>query len=340
MSEKGDKTIFYAGLGSGLAVVDVEDVYDARADRDAARRVADTENPFHIEVRFLGGLTEQQKQAFREAADKWAEVIVGDLEDVVLSDGANVDDIRIDAAGVSIDGPGRVLGRAGPRLLRPAGSKHEFLPITGSMEFDVEDIPTMMTQNLWNTVIMHEMGHVLGMLDFVWSAKGFVENRNTPQWAFTGPNAMQEFGKLQDPSANATIAQLAGLQASAAPAASGGAVNGGRVRVPIEDNFGPGTIGSHWRESVFGAEMMTGFVNQGTNPLSKVTGGALKDLGYDVDIEACDAYNLPSFTALAMMGVLTAGRMHEVMGEIGGTGGYIEHPTPEVAPDSVLETQE
>ncbi|SNS26637.1 Leishmanolysin [Geodermatophilus saharensis] len=323
-------TTFFAGLGSGLDAVEVEEVYEARAREDVAKRIADTDNPFRIEVRFLGGLTEEQKQAFRTAADRWAEVIVGDLEDVELPDGTTVDDVRIDAAGVSIDGPGRVLGRAGPRLVRPAGSTHEFLPITGGMEFDVDDIPTMMAQGLWDIVIMHEMGHVIGMLDFVWSAKGFVANRNTPQWSFTGPTAMAEFGRLQDPCAGVRIADLADLAA----AVPGG--DGAGVPVPIEDDFGPGTIGSHWRESVFGAEMMTGFVNQGANPLSRVTGGALQDLGYQVDLDACDDYSLPSPTSLAVMGVLTAGRMHEVIGEIGGTGGYVEHPTPEVAPDSVL----
>ncbi|RFU21933.1 peptidase [Geodermatophilus marinus] len=327
-----EQKTFYAGLGSGLEAVDVEEVYQATADKAAAERVAGTDNPFCIEVRFLGGLTEEQKGAFRTAADRWAQVIVGDLEDVVLPDGTKVDDVRIDAAGVSIDGPGRVLGRAGPRLLRPAGSTHEFLTITGIMEFDVADIPTMIAQGLWNTVIMHEMGHVIGMLDFVWNAKGFVANRNTPQWSFTGPTAMAEFGKLQDPCAGTAIARLPDLRA-AAGAGDGG---GGGVPVPIEDNFGPGTIGSHWRESVFGAEMMTGFVNQGANPLSRVTGGALKDLGYEVDLDACDDYTLPSPTALAIMGVLTAGRLHEAIGEVGGTGGYVEHPTPEVAPTSVL----
>jgi hypothetical protein len=328
---------FYAGLGSGLGSVEVEEVYDTRADSAIAKRVADTENPFHIEVRFLGGLTEEQKQAFKDAADRWAEIIVGDLQDVQLSDGTQVDDVRIDAAGVDIDGPGRVLGRAGPRLLRPAGSTHEFLPILGTMEFDVADIPTMIAQNLWNTVIMHEMGHVLGMLDFVWSAKGFVANKNTPQWSFTGPSAMTEFGKLQDPCANATMSQLIGVAGmAAADDSSGSDGRGGAVPVPIEDNFGPGTIGSHWRESVFGNEMSTGFVDQGVNPLSRITGGALKDIGYDVNLDACDVYGLPTPTTLAVMGVLTAGRMHEAIGAIGGTGGYIEHPTPEVAPESVL----
>jgi hypothetical protein len=328
---------FYAGLGSGLDTVKVEEVYDARADRAVAKRVADTDNPFHIEVRFLGGLTEEQKQAFKDAADRWAQVIVGDLEDVRLPDGTVIDDVRIDAAGVVIDGPSRVLGRASPSLLRPQGSRDEFLTITGFMEFDIEDIPTMIGHGLWNTVIMHEMGHVIGMLDFVWSRKNLVRNKFMPQWSFVGQTAMEEFGKLQDPSANATIAQLAGVAPTTGLAAAGGSGNGGGVPVPIEDKFGPGTQGSHWRESVFGNEMMSGFVDQGLNPLSRITGGALKDIGYTVDLDACDAYALPSPTALAMMGVLTAGRMLELTGNI--ANGYFEHPTPMVAPASMLEDQ-
>src|SRR5687768_1633051 len=93
---------FYAGLGSGLDTVKVEEVYEAKADRNVAKRLADTENPFTIEVRFLGGLTDGQKEAFKKAADKWAEVIVGDLQDVELPDGTVIDDVRIDAAGVQI----------------------------------------------------------------------------------------------------------------------------------------------------------------------------------------------------------------------------------------------
>ena len=37
---------------------------------------------FKIEVRFLGGLTTPQKNAFKAAADRWASVIVGDLPSV------------------------------------------------------------------------------------------------------------------------------------------------------------------------------------------------------------------------------------------------------------------
>jgi hypothetical protein len=78
--------------------------------------------------------------------------------------------------------------------------------------------------------------------------------------------------------------------------------------------------------------MMTGFIDPGSNPLSRVTAGALGDLGYDVDLDACDPYTLPTPTALAVMGVLSAARMSET----GILGGYMERTVPRVAPASAL----
>src|SRR4051812_50131355 len=74
--------------------------------------------PYTIEVRFLGGLTEPQKNAFKAAADRWSRVIVGDLPSVIV-DGETIDDLLILAQGADIDGPGRILGQAGPTRLRP-----------------------------------------------------------------------------------------------------------------------------------------------------------------------------------------------------------------------------
>jgi hypothetical protein len=43
------------------------------------------------------------------------------------------------------------------------------------------------------------------------------------------------------------------------------------VPVPVENSGGAGTRDSHWRDSIFVAEMMTGFVNVGGNPMSRMT---------------------------------------------------------------------
>jgi hypothetical protein len=61
--------------------------------------------------------------------------------------------------------------------------------------------------------------------------------------------------------------------------------------VPVEGSAGgDGTVNSHWRESVFGNELMTGFINAGKNPLSIMTIRSLEDLGYVVDTTAADPF--------------------------------------------------
>jgi hypothetical protein len=61
--------------------------------------------------------------------------------------------------------------------------------------------------------------------------------------------------------------------------------------VPVESQGGSGTAGSHWSDSLFNNELMTGYINSGKlNPLSKVTVGSLQDLGYTVNYAAADAY--------------------------------------------------
>ena len=79
-----------------------------------------------------------------------------------------------------------------------------------------------------------------------------------------------------------------------------------RVRVPVENTGGPGTRGGHWRETVFRNELMSGFIAAAGNPLSRLTVASLQDLGYQVDLDAAEAYQLPDLLALAEEGLLVA----------------------------------
>jgi hypothetical protein len=94
------------------------ETFVAKASKKAAATLANTTSPFTIEVRFLGGLTKKQKDAFKGAAERWSRVIVGDLPSVMV-DGEVIDDLLILAQGQAIDGPGNILGQAGPTRLRP-----------------------------------------------------------------------------------------------------------------------------------------------------------------------------------------------------------------------------
>jgi Leishmanolysin len=247
-----------------------DDRYRAVADRARAKKLAATESPFTIEVRFLGGLTGAQRAAFTAAADRWSRVIVGDLPAVTV-DGEEIDDVRIDAEGTSIDGGGGVLGEAGPTRLRPASAgAAALLPVTGSMRFDVSDLAEMQRLGTLHDVITHEMGHVLGF-GTIWARKRLLTGAGTNDPTFTGAGAVSEYAALRG--------------------AGDGA--GGRA-VPVENTGGPGTRDGHWRESMFGNELMTGYIAAADNPLSRLTAAAMADLGYRVDLDAAQPYTLPA----------------------------------------------
>jgi hypothetical protein len=238
---------------------------------------AAVKSAYKIEVRFLGGLTTAQKNAFKVAADRWASVIVGDLPSVRV-DGEVVDDLLILAQGTAIDGPRGILGQAGPTHIRPASAgKSKFLPVKGIMSFDTADLKAMQKDGTLKDVITHEMGHVIG-IGTIWERKGLLKDAGTNTVRFVGKNARKEFGKLKKSKA---------------------------ADVPVENTGGPGTADGHWRESVFRNELMSGFIAAPNNPLSRLTVASLQDLGYEVDLSKAEAYKLPDLLAVAAAGATT-----------------------------------
>lgn len=246
--------------------------------RVAAGGAAAAVSPFTIEVRFIGGLTPAQQDAFKAAADRWCRMIVGDLPPVTI-DGELIDDVLILAQGEDIDGPGRILGQAGPTHLRPAiAGDAAFLPARGIMAFDSADLVSMEQMGTLNDVITHEMGHVLG-IGTIWTRKKLLKGANTSNPRFTGTMAKIEFGALKG---NAPMT------------------------VPVENTGGPGTAGGHWRETVFRNELMSGFIAGPGNPISRVTVASLQDLGYIVNLDAAEPYGLPNLLELADAGDIVA----------------------------------
>lgn len=216
----------------------------------------------------IAGMTASQRAVFQTAANRWAEVIVGDLPNATYN-GITVDDVRIDARSMAIDGPGGTLGQAGPDRFR-SGS---FLPIHGGMEFDSADLAEMEAEGSLFDVVLHEMGHVLGV-GTIWEDLGLLRGAGTSNPIFIGARATAEYNSLF------------GLNAAG---------------VPVENGGGRGTRDSHWRESVFGNEVMTGYVDAGINPLSRITAASLADLGYLVNMSAADAFaRSPVFTTSAV----------------------------------------
>lgn len=252
--------------------------YLAHASVKKSAGAAAVQSAYKIEVRFRGGLNTAQQNAFKTAADRWSRVIVGDLPSVMVN-GEVIDDLLIVAEGVAIDGPGGILGQAGPTHLRPASAgANAFLPARGLMSFDSADLAQMQADGSLVDVITHEMGHVIG-IGTIWTNKRLLVRAGTSNPTFKGANAKREFGVL---------------------------MGSGPRNVPVENTGGPGTADSHWRESLFKTELMSGFIGGPGNPISRMTVASLKDLGYVVDLNAAEPYTLPNLMAMALAGAPAA----------------------------------
>lgn len=211
---------------------------------------------FNIDVRYTGD--PQYQAAFTHAATRWQSIITGDLPDVVNSQYGLIDDLLITASVVSIDGPNGVLGRASPTAIRSGSG----LPYLGMMQFDSADMASMLANGTLEGVILHEMGHVLGV-GGLWDNNNLVDPVNDSH--YTGQYALSAWRTVS------------------------GNVNASYV--PLETAGGLGTAGVHWSETILGDELMTGYVDRNM-PISIVTIGTLADLGYTVNYTQADSFAL------------------------------------------------
>lgn len=241
-----------------------------------AEPVAGTAQRFRIDVRYPSGrVAAREREAVEAAAAKWSEVVVGDLRDTSVSTGqveqacgneyrysGPIDDLLLFGDVRDLDGPGGVVGMAGACLLRSDG-----FPLVGVIVLDRADVDFLAASGDLHTVVQHELGHVLDLSMSGWQRRGLLSHERAGCYDshsvhFTGAAAEREFARL-----------------------------GGAGRVPVENNGVMGTACSHWDEETFGGELMTGYLDRDA-PLSRITGAALSDMGYQVNLDATDAYTL------------------------------------------------
>ncbi len=228
-------------------------------------------------------LAPELRQAFEAAEARWEAAIRGNLAPVAVG-GADlarctdamehppvrkVDDVLVFAVVEEADGPGGVIASAGPCFLRESNG----LPAVGVLSLDEADVAGLNESGHLFGTLLHEVAHVLGF-GTLWRYHGLLRGAaedasGTADTHFAGAIAVREFD------------------------AAGGTDHAGS-KVPVENRYGVGTRNVHWRESVFGDELLTGLIDAGKpNPLSAVTIAAMEDLGYaEVAYAAADAFRL------------------------------------------------
>ncbi|WP_296451369.1 leishmanolysin-related zinc metalloendopeptidase [Rubinisphaera sp.] len=227
-----------------------------------------TVNPvsqFNIDLVFQNTPSATTQALIQQAADRIEQLIVGDVPDVMFN-GQLIDDIEMLVSLESLGGG--ILGFAGPTQLRNG----TFIPFQGALTMNTDFASD---QALFVETAVHEMMHALGF-GTIWNNLGLIQNPSGGNPAidtrFTGAIATAEYNALFG-------------------------VN--EAGVPVENAGGPGSADSHWRESVFDAEIMTPTAEAGgiREPISRVTTAQFQDLGYVVNLNASDAYTIPRLPA-------------------------------------------
>jgi hypothetical protein len=202
--------------------------------------------------------TMQYDATFVTAATKWMSVISGDLADYegwtwfgdrfncIYTNGTNadskaatsilecgdIDDLIIAFDVMAIDGVSGVLGSAASLFTRGVDGASGTLPVTGYMKFDSVDLDAMASDGSLESVVFHELGHVLGISSTGWNRKGLLwpedckiaSNFTAGMPKFTGSNGNSSL-RLIDPSHSLGLSYVA-----------------------VEEGGGSGTRCSHWKD--------------------------------------------------------------------------------------------
>ncbi len=220
----------------------------------------------------LSGLTQAARGAIVSAASFWEGIITSrsaitrsnQLDVVIRGESLNNSNGTPDTGTLALSGPDFDLD--GPNLVISGGSST--INLRRAAEFDAN--PGYLRE-----IMIHEFAHILGF-GTLWEPARFMNSNGT----------IFSIGKMLVDRSTSTYSanSYAGWAYGELLGVSG------QVAVPIEPQ-----VFAHWDESRFDAELMTPFAETPgvLTPTSKLTLAALRDLGWNINMGAAQAYALP-----------------------------------------------
>ena len=262
-------TVFVDAVALGSTVVTVTATDPEGLFAADAFQVTVVSARFDLDLHFTDDVAEAHRTAIRNARDRWEAILADtELEDISFTPPVEcrefyhptlnlVDDHAVFVGLLRIDGRGGVIARASYCHTRQSDGT----PVVSRTMFDVADIDLVYSLGDLEDVALHEFAHGLGFTDEYFEDHNLLDTVSDPH--FTGALAIAAFNS-----------------------AGGASYTGAKVPVTLFSH-------NHWRESVFGLEVMTPLMDPGaTHPFSAITLQAMADLGYVVDVSLADDYQL------------------------------------------------
>eukprot|EP00752_Nemacystus_decipiens_P007258 g6497.t1 len=218
---------------------------------------------FSIEVDFRGTWSPSREKAILDAAYRWEQVLTHIPCTGTNANGGPAGELRINATLSSID---EEFGFAGSSAPTGIWENCSGISYAGDMTFDIADIPILEEFNVLDGVVTNLMGAVIGV-GTLWGECSDCLDRGSPEWLC--PLGQEVYNNL-----------------------AGNPVGTPADIIELDDEAGVRC--SFWSEEIFQHEVMTGFVDLGGMPLSKLTAATLADRGYAVNMAMTDDYILPS----------------------------------------------
>jgi len=213
-----------------------------------------------FQINKLSTFTEKQNNDIMKAHCLWETILVGRVSSTHPG-------LVINFSVSSIDGVGNILGIAGWTMADyfedDMSAKTYVMSIEGLMHLDISDIGTLSVTDGFFYVVLHEIGHILGV-GSLWELNNiYIDNSGK----YTGSHGIIAYNKLY----NVTS-----------------------TYVPVELDGGGGTANAHWDElnqldaasRPMTEELMTGYLTS-VNYLTMLTISSLKDIGFLIESNIC-----------------------------------------------------
>lgn len=213
-----------------------------------------TESVFKIDYIYDESVPEYIREICEISGRRWSVLMLSSPEHVVTLSGSmcgyvftenrEIEGLLIYVVVRPIDGVSGVLASAGPCVV-----DMNYIPRYGVIYIDSSDVEFLSSSGLFEDLLVHEIGHVLGIGSLWQNGVTYMESEEG-SYVY-----LLRWGNEY---------------------ADGGVAY-------VESMGGVGTRGTHWSELVYDREIMTGWIESSRPmPLLPLTIGALRDLGYDV----------------------------------------------------------